>query len=84
MGLTLSKTFDNAHYEVDTTLSEIKFRGTVRVYCDDVNRFISAGKGLRAVLTLEIADFRAEGSGAIAARALRAILRRMGSVEVEL
>lgn len=84
LGLTRSRTFDCARYAVDATLSDIEFRGTVRVFCDDVDRFVAAGKGLRATLTLEIADFRAEGSGAAAARALRAVLRRLGSVEVEL
>ena len=83
-GLTLSKTFDNAFYDIDLVLSDVEFQGTVQVFCDDVDRFLKTKKGLRAVLSLEVADFRAEGSGALAARALRALLRRIGRVEVEL
>lgn len=83
-GLTLSKTFDNAFYDIDLVLSDVEFQGTVHVFCDDVDRFLRTKKGLRAVLSLEIANFRVEGSGALTVRALRALLRRAGRVEVEL
>ena len=84
LGLTLSRTFDNARYDVDVTLSDVEFRGTVQAFCDDVDRFVATGKGLRTTLRLELADFQTNGSGTAAARALRAILRRIGTVELEL